>query len=166
MSGRWTSSQPASLRVIPAESEYVDRWFARLASAIPTGRREAIHVRTGIPKTTVYDAFELRNVRPPLALAVEGLREIRLELRRDLADDLLAPIGLAVIPRPDETRDAAGLLAANGALLAAVAGAQASLGEGLADGVMTTPEAAHVAAALTETRVRIDALLEALGVGR
>lgn len=166
MPGRCATGRGLSLREFAEESEHVDSWFARLVEALPTGARERIRVRTGLPKTTMDDACQHRHVRPPLVLAVEGLREIRLELRRDLADDLLAPIGLSVIPRPDETRDAAGLLAANGALLGAVAEAQERLGAGLADGIVTPLEAAQVAAALTETRTRIDALLAALGVAR
>lgn len=166
MTARCPSGGTSSLRIAHLESEHVDSWFRRLVAALPTGCRKDIQTRTGIPKTTMNDAFELRNVRPPLLLAIEGLREIRLELRRPLADDLLAPIGLAVIPRPDETRDASGLLAVNGALLAAVAAAQERLGEGLADGVMTTAESVQLAGALAETRTRIDALLGALGVER
>lgn len=163
---RWPSAETASLRISRPESEHVDTWRRAFVTALPTGCRERIHDRTGIPMDTLNDATEGRHVRLPLLLAVEGLREIRPELRCSLADDLLAPLGLAVIQRPGESRDASGLLSANGALLAAVAAAQESLGEGLADGVMSPREALNVAAALSETRVRIDALLGALGVGR
>lgn len=163
---RWTAAQPAALRISHPESEHVDTWRRAFATALPTGCRERIHDRTGVPMDTVNDAIEGRHVRLPVILAVEGLREIRPELRRSLADDLLAPLGLAVIQRPGESHDASGLLSANGALLVAVAGAQESLGEGLADGVMSPREALNVAAALSETRVRIDALLAALGVGQ
>jgi hypothetical protein len=166
MAARCPGAATASLREFAAESEHVDQWFRRLSQAIPTGRREFIQSRTGIPRSTIYDAFEGRNVRPPLLLAVEGLREIRLELRRELADDLVAPIGLAVIPRPGESYDSSGLLALNGALLSALAATQERLGQGLADGVMTTVEAVPVAAALTETVVRAQALLAALGASR
>lgn len=162
----WPVPVPASLRISHPESEHVDTWRRALVTALPTGCRERIHDRTGIPMDTVNDAIEGRHVRLPLLVAIEGLREIRPELRCALADDLLAPLGLAVIQRPGESRDAAGLLSANGALLAAVAGAQESLGEGLADGVMSPREALNVAASLSETRVRIDALLLALGVSR
>ncbi|MFA6031137.1 MAG: hypothetical protein WC969_14875 [Elusimicrobiota bacterium] len=165
MTARCPGAATASLREFAAESEHVDAWFRRLVKALPTGCREDIQTRTGIPKSTMDDAFQCRHVRPPLVLAVEGLREIRLEFRRDLADDLLRLIGLAAIPRPDETRDASGLLAVNGSLLAAVAAVQERLGEGLADGVVTPAEASQVAAALTETRTRIDVLLAALGLG-
>ncbi len=163
---RWPASTTASLRISPPESEHVDTWRRAFVTALPTGSQKVIHTRTGIPMDTVNDACQGRHVRLPLLLAVEGLREIRPELRCSLADDLLAPLGLAVIQRPGESRDASGLLSANGALLAAVASAQESLGEGLADGVMSPHEALNVAAALSETRTRIDALLLALGVGR
>lgn len=163
---RWPARDAAALRISHPESEHVDTWRRAFVTALPTGCRERIHDRTGIPMDTVSDACEGRHVRLPLLLAVEGLREIRPELRRALADDLLAPLGLAVIQRPGESHDAAGLLSANGALLAAVAAAQESLGEGLSDGVMTPREALNVAAALSETRARIDSLLAALGVGR
>lgn len=163
---KWRAAASSSLRISHPESEHVDTWRRAFVTALPTGCRERIHDRTGIPMDTLNDATEGRHVRMPLLLAVEGLREIRPELRRSLADDLLAPLGLAVIQRPGENHDASGLLSANGALLAAVADAQESLGEGLADGVMSSREALNVAAALSETRVRIDALLAALGVGR
>lgn len=156
----------SSLRITHPESEHLDAWRRRFVVALPTGSQKLIHDRTGIPMDTVSDACQGRHVRLPLLLAIEGLREIRPELRRQLADDLLAPLDLAVIQRPGESHDASGLLSANGALLAAVAVAQESLGEGLADGVMSPREALNVAAALSETRVRIDALLAALGVGR
>ena len=162
----WPAVAVSSLRISPPESEHVDTWRRALVTALPTGSQKTIHDRTGIPMDTVNDACQGRHVRLPLLLAVEGLREIRPELRCSLADDLLAPLGLAVIQRPGESHDASGLLSANGALLVAVAAAQESLGEGLADGVMSSREALNVAAALSETRVRIDALLLALGVGR
>lgn len=163
---RCSGRDGASLRIAHLESEHVDAWRRQLSVALPTGSHDRIRTRTGVPRSTVDDALEGRHVRLPLLLAVEGLREIRLELRRQLADDLLAPLDLAVIQRPGESRDASSLLSANGALLSAVASAQASLGDGLADGVMTSREALSVAAALSETRARIDALLLALGVGR
>ena len=166
MSATCPSATTASLRTSPVESEHVDSWRRAFSLALPTGSHEVNHRRTGIPKSTVADACEGRHVRLPLLVAIEGLREMRLELRRSLADDLLAPLGLAVIQRPGESHDASGLLSANGALLAAVAGAQESLGDGLADGVMTPREALSVAAALSETRARIDTLLVALGVSR
>lgn len=156
----------ASLRITHPESDHVESWRGRFKDLIPTGNRETIQTRTGIPLSTLNDALEGRHVRLPLLLAIEGLREIRPELRRQLADDLLAPLDLAVIQRPGESRDASGLLSANGALLAAVASAQSSIGDGLADGVMSPRESLNVAAALSETRARIDSLLVALGVSR
>lgn len=164
--GRCATGRALSLREFAEESEHVDGWFARLVAALPTGARGRIQSRTGISKNTMDDACQLRHVRPPLVLAIEGLREVRPELRRDLADDLLAPLGLAVIPRPDETRDVAGLLAMNSAYLSAVASSQDSLAESLADGVMKPSEAVQLAAELTQTKAAIEFFLAGLGVGK
>ena len=99
-------------------------------------------------------------------VAVEGLATMSREGAILALDELLEPAGLAVIARPGESRDASGLLTANAALLVGLGDVEAVLGAGLADGTMSPQETVQLVAALTESRVRIDAFLRALGVAR
>jgi len=165
MKKRCAGAVPSSLRILEGESDHVDGWRDRWKKALPTGSHRTLHTRTGIPLTTIGDAIEGRHVRLPLLLAIEGLREIRAEVRRDLADELLEPLDLAAIHRPGAHRGASGVLGANGDLLAAVAGVEREIGAGLEDGILDQQETLRVVATLAETRARLDALLYTLTGG-
>lgn len=145
-----------------ANSPAADTFRRRIQSGLPYGSAETIRQRSGASLRCVRAQLEGED---PLTVkvAIEAVRLLEPILADAALDELLAPGGRAVIRRPDETRDAAGLLGANGALLAALSAAERELGTGLADGVLDTPEAVRLTAALTETKLRIDALLARVG---
>jgi len=137
----------------------------RLQFGLPYGSADAIAQKSGTALRCVRAQIQGED---PLTVkvAVEALAAVGPEAAISALDELLEHAGLAVIARPSETRDAAGLLTANAALLVGISDVERELGAGLADGVLSSRESVQIAAALTETRVRIDALLRHLGVAR
>ena len=137
----------------------------RIQFGLPYGSAETIEQRSGASLRCVR--AQLQGEDPlTVKVAIEALDLLSPEAGDAALDELLAHGGRAVIRRPDESRDAAGLLAANAELLSALADAERELGTGLSDGVLDTAETIRLVAALTETRTRIDALLRSVGVSR
>lgn len=137
----------------------------RIQFGLPYGSAETIEQRSGASLRCVR--AQLQGEDPlTVKVAIEALDLLSPEAGDAALDELLAHGGRAVIRRPDETRDAAGLLAANAEMLAALADAERELGRGLSDGVLDTAEAVPLVAALTETRTRIDVILRRVGVSR
>lgn len=149
----------------PANSPAAEAFRRRIQNGLPYGSAETIRQRSGTALRCVRAQLEGED---PLTVkvAIEALRLLEPTAADVALDELLAPSGRTVIRRPDEVRDAAGLLGANGALLAALAAAEHELGAGLSDGVLDTAEAVRLTAALTETKLRIEALLARVGGGR
>lgn len=156
------TSSSSALRAVPARGEATpnspaaDAFRRRVQAALPYGALGRVAIRTGRPERAVYGQIEGEH---PLtvAVAVEALRELPAGHAREVLSDLLAPAGLTVIPRP--TPGAAhDVMAANGALLAAVGDVEATLAHGLADGDLDAREAAEALRAVVEARVRLDGL--------
>lgn len=162
-----TSSRSALRPVVSAgdshaNSPAAEAFRRRIQAGLPYGSAETIRQRSGASLRCVY--AQLQGEDPlTVKVAIEALRLLEPGLADVALDELLAPGGRAVIRRPDEIRDAAGLLGANGALLAALSAAESELGTGLSDGVLDSAEAIRLTAALTETKLRIDALLARVG---
>ena len=137
----------------------------RIQKALPWGTQPTVATRSGASLRSVRAQIQGED---PLTVkvAIEALASVSREAAIEALDELLGHAGLAVIARPAETHDAVGLLTANAALLVGISEVERELGVGLADGVLTPRESVQIAAALTETRLRIDALLRHLGVSR
>ena len=159
---RWPDRPVVSVGNHTVNSPAADALRCRIQNGLPYGSQETIVQRSGASLRCVKAQIQGED---PLTVkvAIEALRLLEPTAADVALDELLAPSGRTVIRRPDEVRDAAGLLGANGALLAALAAAEHELGAGLSDGVLDTAEAVRLTAALTETKLRIDALLARVG---
>lgn len=159
---RCSRGDAPALRELPHDPEWVDRWRRDLVKALPHDSHFLVHMRTGIPVSTVDDMLQGRHVRMYLSAAVEAVRLCPDEPARGLLGRLSGP-RFATIPAPG-TSAPTDVLAANGHLLGAVAEVESALGEGLADGHLSESETIRIVAALAQAQGRITALLGSLGV--
>lgn len=147
-----------SARQDARNSAFAEGLRRRLQALLPygAGRRMSGRLAGSCGPHGVEEQVEGRG-RLSVDVFVEGLRELPDEAARALADELLAPRGLAAVPRGD-IGTPAGLLAANAELLRSIAHLEAALSAAVADGEVDQAEARELARTIVEARTRLQHL--------
>jgi hypothetical protein len=151
-----------SLRALPSArggtepiSPRVDEFRRGVQLALPFDSAETIVVRTGTALRCVRG--QIQGEHPlTVKVAVEATRLFHdVDAGRKLWDDLLAPLGLAVIDRPNDPASPLPILAATGGLMSSVGQLERSVGAALEDNVVETAEQVEILRDIEATHIRL-----------